>query len=314
MKPKPVLLDTDTGVDDALAIILALKSPEIELKAITTVAGNVEVNLCTLNVERIINRLAPGTMPRIGEGAATPLERNLMTAAEVHGDDGLGNTGDKWPVTTRLPRVPDAVELILECCETYGSELTIVAVGPLTNLALAWQRAPDRFSRVGHIVSMGGAFRVPGNTGPVAEFNYYVDPEAAHIILNSDLPITVVPLDLTEQLVLMRDDLNRMADQNPTDLNRFILDFTDHYMLFHLAQLKFYGGYLHDPTAVVMAFMPDLFQTQRVHVDIEMSGTFTRGQSVADFRLTPRPNEVAVNVATDIDQDSFFRLFFERIT
>ncbi|MBI3579559.1 MAG: nucleoside hydrolase, partial [Ignavibacteriales bacterium] len=206
---KPVLIDTDTGVDDALALILALRSPELSVKAITTVAGNVEVQKCTRNVFTVLEWLKVQNLPLVAQGAERPLRQKLVTAPEVHGNDGLGNISSGKQAKQKTSRT--AVKVILDSCNQWGKKLTIVAIGPLTNLAQAWKKDSKSLAKVGRIVSMGGAFRVPGNTGPVAEFNYFVDPDAAHVLLNTGLPITVVPLDLTHQIVLMRREMERRA-------------------------------------------------------------------------------------------------------
>jgi inosine-uridine nucleoside N-ribohydrolase len=160
---------------------------------------------------------------------------------------------------------------------------------------------------------MGGAFRVPGNTGPVGEFNYYVDPEAAHLVLNAALPVTVVPLDVTQQLVLMQSELEYRAARRANRLSRAITRFTRAYMQYHRKVEGFHGGYLHDPLAVAATIDPLVIQTQRLHVDVECGGQFTRGMTVADLRRKVRKEEAAVDVALRVDRTRFFKLFHERV-
>jgi inosine-uridine nucleoside N-ribohydrolase len=308
---RPVLIDTDAGVDDALALILALRSPELSVKAITTVAGNVDVRLCTNNVYRILSLLQERDFPLVAEGAKRPLRRPLFTAPEVHGKDGLGNARLPRPSFQRVRT--DAVSLILEMCRRYGRRLSIVALGPLTNLARALKKDSRTFRKVGRIVTMGGAFRVPGNTGPVAEFNYFVDPEAAHVVLNSGLPVTVVPLDVTEQVAVMRQEMVYRAGRRASRAARGILTFTDFYMNYHRRAEGFYGGFLHDPVAVGLAIDPRIVQTRRLHVDVETKGAWTRGMSVADLRRKPGKHEPTIDVALRIDRERFLKLFHERI-
>lgn len=245
MTPRPLLIDTDAGVDDALALILALRSPELSVKAITTVAGNIEVQKCTRNVQRVLDLLQVQDRPILAQGARRPLCRQLVKASEVHGKDGLGDVPTILPLI-RKTRPARVVETILQCCKRYGSRLTIVAIGPLTNLALALKADPRSMRRVGRIVTMGGAFRVPGNTGPVAEFNYFVDPDVAHAVLNFRVPTTVIPLDVTHQVVLMRKEMEYRARRRASAAAMAILKFTEAYMTYHLKTQGFNGGYLHD--------------------------------------------------------------------
>lgn len=308
---RPVLIDTDTGVDDALALILALRSPELSVKAITTVAGNVEVEKCTRNVFYLLHLLQVRENILVAQGAEKPLRKRLTTAKEVHGDDGLGNTDFARPFVGK--KCKKAVDVILESCKQYGNKLTVIALGPLTNIAHALQRNPGVVRNIGSLISMGGAFRVPGNTGPVAEFNYYVDPDAAHLVLNSRLPITVVPLDLTEQIVLMRRELEYRANRRASPVAKAILRFTKFYMRYHEKTEGFYGGYLHDPIAVAAAIHPKLIQTRSVQVRVESKGEWTRGMTVADFRKKPAKGYPAVRVAQKIDRERFLKLFHERL-
>jgi len=309
---RPVLIDTDAGVDDALALILAFRSRELSVKAITTVAGNVEVKKCTRNVYRILDLLQVKDRPVVAEGARRPLRAPLLVASEVHGKDGLGGVSAKLP-PVRNVKPEKAVETILQLCRRYGKRLSIITIGPLTNIALALKSDRRTVLRAGRIISMGGAFHVPGNTGPVAEFNYYVDPDAAHAVLTSGLTVTVIPLDVTHQVVVMRSEMEYRARRRASHVARTILDITRDYMLYHRATQGFNGGYLHDPLAVGAAIDPTLVRTRPVHVDVEAAGTYTRGMTVADFRRRISRSTQTVDVALKVDRDRFLRLFHERL-
>lgn len=312
MTPKPILIDTDTGVDDAMALVLALNSPELSVKAITTVAGNIDVIKCTRNVERILDLLNIHDRPIVAEGAARPLRLPLLKASEVHGKDGLGDVPSYLPRPRRIKH-KRAVETILRCCDQYGANLTIVAIGPLTNLALAMKKNPKLMRKVGRIVTMGGAIRVPGNTGPVAEFNYFVDPDAAHIVLNSGIPVTLIPLDVTHQVVVMRKEMEYRAKRRASKTALAILKFTESYMKYHLATQGFNGGYLHDPMAIGVAIDPSLVKTRRVHVDVESRGMFTRGMTVTDLQEHRGRSLTRADVAMAIDRERFLKLFHDRL-
>jgi inosine-uridine nucleoside N-ribohydrolase len=308
--PRPILIDTDAGVDDALALILALRSPELDVKAITTVAGNATVEQCTRNVLYLLRLLNEETLPVV-QGARKPLARPLVTAPEVHGRDGLGNAR---PAVARPRSVPrNAVETMLSLSKRYGKRLTIIALGPLTNLARALENDPATMKSVGRLITMGGAFRVPGNTGPVAEFNYYVDPDAAHRVLNSGLPIMVVPLDVTEQVVLMRREVEYRAQRRASPVARAILRFTRLYMRYHRTTEGFYGGYLHDPIAVAAAIDKTIVQTRAARVLVERKGEWTRGMTIADMRGGSARGTPMVEIAFKLDRERFMKLFHERI-
>jgi len=304
----PVLIDTDTGVDDAMALILAFHCPELSIEAITTVAGNVETPKCTRNVLKVLDLIHPIRRPRVGHGAERPLARALTTAPEVHGADGLGGAAGDG----RIPAVPDgvspAVDVIADACNRFGSRLTIVALGPLTNLALANRLHPRSFRRLGRIISMGGAFHVPGNTGPLAEFNYYVDPEAAQEILNAAVPVTVIPLDVTEQCILTRRQLEALVERRPGRLGRFVLRMTEYYMRYHEVTEGFFGGYLHDPLAVAVAANSTLVRTAAASVHVQCAGTWTRGMTVR----SKSPGS-PVRVATSVDRTRVLRLIRNRL-
>jgi pyrimidine-specific ribonucleoside hydrolase len=311
-KRRPILIDTDAGVDDALAIIYAMRSPEINVKAITTVAGNVEVDKCTRNVRHLLEYFTDAEKPGVVQGARKPMKVDLVTAPEVHGADGLGNTQSRQRHGQHSGG-NRAAECIRDFCEAYGGQLIVVALGPLTNIARALKKYPKSLSKVKRIVTMGGAFRVPGNTGPVAEFNYFVDPHAAHMVLNSGLPITVVPLDLTQQMVFTRAEAVQATKRSGSRLTAFVLQFTRDYMHYHLKTEGFEGGFLHDPMAVAIAADSSLARVLSAHVDVEQSSRLTRGMSVADFRRKPDVSAPLVEIALAVDKKRFQKQFFQRV-
>lgn len=248
---RPVLIDTDPGIDDALALLYAWASPEIVVEAVTTVAGNVPVEVATANLARLLALCPPRPAPQVAAGAGAPLARPLVTAAYYHGEDGLGDTGD-WPVPALATHAGHAVELILAAARRHGPRLTIIALGPLTNLALALEADPEALRRIGRLVAMGGAVDVPGNITPAAEFNMHVDPEAAARVLEAGLPIDLVPLDATRQAVLSRARLEAALAARPGPV-------ADRIGAFTRRAFRVDGGRgtpgmtLHDPLAVGVA-------------------------------------------------------------
>ncbi|HLC42143.1 MAG TPA: nucleoside hydrolase [Methylomirabilota bacterium] len=308
----PVLIDTDPGIDDALALIFALRSEELSVEAITTVAGNVPVELTTRNALRILTLLSiPGALP-VARGAPAPLTRSLVSASHVHGDDGLGNidrlrTPDGSPLYPEptVELVPhDGAGLILETIRRWPDELTVIALGPLTNLAIALQRDPAIMRKVREVVIMGGAIAVPGNVSPVAEFNFYVDPEAAHRVLAAGLPIRLVPLDVTQQVILRRDRIERRMAGRRDPVSRFVWAMARAGLEFAQKAEGLDGLVLHDPLAVAVALDPSLMSARELFVDVETEGVLTRGMAVADRRFPSRAQtalncQVAMTVAAD---------------
>jgi purine nucleosidase/pyrimidine-specific ribonucleoside hydrolase len=325
------LIDTDPGIDDALALLLAFASPEVSVEAITSVAGNVPLDLTAANVHRILEVGAPARRPRVARGAAAPLRGPLVTAPQFHGDDGLGGISllrdadgrlaYPGPVPAAAPGPPgqsdatDGPGLILEMAERFPGELVVVALGPLTNLAVALERDRRRLAHVKRVVIMGGAIATPGNVTPAAEFNFHVDPEAAAAVFRSGLPLELVPLDATLQVMLRRADLAAALTRHPTPTARFIDDFTNH--LFTLGEHR--GGEeafaLHDPLAVGVALDPSLVGFEALHVDVEDEGRVTRGASVADRRPIPADEKLPPNcrVAMTVHAERFLELFLARV-
>lgn len=317
--PRSLVIDTDPGVDDALALMLALRSPEVKVDLITTVAGNVPVDQGTDNAHRLLALLNPETWPTVVQGAARPLNRALHTAKEVHGDDGLGGLTrlerrdgtPRFPLPDKRPLHRQAVQRLIKRVETEGSELTIVALGPLTNIAQAVRRAPDIMRRLGHLIVMGGAVTVPGNVTPTAEFNIYVDPHAAAIVAASGIRSTWVPLDVTRRVRLTKAFLDHHLAGQSTPQAQAIRQLTRNLLQDrHQSQ----GMPLHDPLALSVAIDPEVVTCTALPLQIETQGEHTRGMTVADRRESAhRATDVpVVDIALEVDADRMLALFAER--
>jgi purine nucleosidase len=295
----PLLIDTDLGIDDALALLMAWGSPEVAVELITTVAGNVPVEQATTNVYRLLALRKPDPPPVVAVGAAEPLARQLVTATRYHGEDGLGDLGD-WPaVSPGAARA--AVPLMLDKARRAQRLLTVAALGPLTNLALALKADPAAMKFVGRFVAMGGAVDVPGNVTPTAEFNMYVDPEAAHRVFAAGLSLDLVPLDATRQAVLPRAGLKKTLGRLSGPLAARITAFSDRaFRLDHSAGA--HGMVLHDPLALALAVDPTLAEWETVRLEIGPEGETRRAAGEPNCRI-----------AKGIDTTRFLRMFLDRL-
>lgn len=309
--PRRIVLDVDAGVDDALAVILALRSPELQVEAITTVAGNVGVSRCTRNVCLLVQMLDLSVPPRIAQGSGRPLRRPLVTASFVHGRDGLGNVVKQYPRPRRMVVADSADDVILKIARRYPHRVILVATGPLTNLARALLKSKKRFALLKELIIMGGAFDRPGNTNLLAEFNMFVDPEAADLVFNSGLRITLVPLNVTEQVALMRDELVLLRKRQRPFV-KFIEKFTTFTMKYHRLTRAFDGLYLHDPLAVAVAIDRSLVRCRRMHVEVETASALSRGLTIAyphdDLQQKP-----TIDVAFEVDVKRCLSLFRTRV-
>ncbi len=310
MQPKKIIIDTDPGQDDAVAILLALASPEdIEVLGITCVAGNVPLDLTSRNA-RIVCELAGKTDVKVYAGCDRPLGRALVTAEHVHGKSGLDGPDLPEPV---MPLADGhAVDFIIEQLRDHApGTITLCPLGPLTNLATAFQKAPDVVNRVAKIVLMGGGYFEGGNITPTAEFNIYVDPQAADIVFKTAIPKVVMPLDVTHQALVTkpRNDAFRALG---TPVGIAVAEMTEFFERFDKEKYGSEGAPLHDPCVTAYLIKPELFSGRHVNVEIETQSELTMGMTVADWwGVTDRaPNATFMN---KIDADGFFALLTDRL-
>jgi purine nucleosidase len=308
--PRKIIIDTDPGQDDAFAILLALASPEdIDVLGVVAVAGNVPLPLTQRNC-RIICELAGKPRTRVFDGADRPLKRKLVTAEHVHGKTGLD--GPLMPEPTMPLQDQNGVDFIIETLRAEPAHsVTLCPLGPLTNIALAFQKAPDVVARVQQIVLMGGAYFEVGNITPAAEFNIYVDPEAADIVFKSGVPLVVMPLDVTHKVLTTRARVEALRGLG-TEVGRVAAEWADFFERFDMEKYGSDGGPLHDPTVIAYLIAPDLFKGRHINVEIETTSELTLGMTVADWwGVTDRPaNALFVG---DVDAQGFFDLLTERL-
>lgn len=303
-----IIIDTDPGIDDALAILLALASPELHLEALTVTIGNCTTAQGVVNALSMLELAGASHVP-VAPGLDRPLLQPLLTAPETHGNTGLGYA--QLPPPHRQPSNQHAVDLLIERIMAAPGEITVVAVAPLTNLALAIRREPRLAEAIGQVIIMGGAIRHEGNTTPLAEFNVYVDPHAAHIVYHSGLPITLVPLDVTYQCILTQADVDRLlAIDSP--ITRFVADSTRFYMEFHDEYQDIQGCVINDPLALALTFAPELVETTPLHVTVDTHSPLSLGKTMADFyHMWSKPPNM--QVALKVQPRHFIELFLERI-
>jgi inosine-uridine nucleoside N-ribohydrolase len=301
-----ILLDCDPGHDDAMAMLLALASPELELLGVTTVAGNQTLAKTTANALRVLDFVGRGDIP-VAAGADRPLERDAYVARDVHGESGLD--GPDLPEPKREVVEDDAVNfLAARICET-DQPVTLVATGPLTNVAVLIERCPEAAGRVDRIVLMGGAI-AEGNVTPAAEFNIWADPEAAARVFSSGLDVTMIGLDVTHKALLLPEHADRLRAAGRT--GAFVADLFAFYHRFHADTYDFPGSPVHDAVAVAFVARPELVTTLRRNVVVETDSELCRGRTVVDlWRRTEREPNCAVGV--DIDSEEFLELFVERL-
>lgn len=315
----PVLLDVDPGIDDALAILLALSSPELSVEGITVVAGNVEVDVGLRNARQILELAGRSDIP-VARGADAPLVGRLVTSRHVHGENGLGNV--ELPAPSMSPYEGTATDLIVSKIREHAGRITLLPVGPLTNIALALKQHPEIVPDIKQIVLMGGSLS-GGNITPAAEFNIYNDPEAAEMVFHSGAPIVMVGLDVTEKTILGVDQL-RSVEKTASPISQFVWSLTE----FQLKDRGAEGIMMHDPLAVGVAIDPSFVETKLLHIGVETRGEKTRGETVAarkgyslNFleshggRTVAGQEELTPNaeVCVGVDSKRFLDFFVERV-
>ncbi len=308
MAPNRIILDSDPGIDDSLAILLALASPEIQLDGIAIVHGNCSADQGTRNALAVLEMAGAEHIP-VAKGCSLPLVQPSLLAPETHGETGIGYA--KLPGPQAQPIEKHGVDFLIESVLASPGEITLVAVGPLTNIALAIRRAPEIVPAIKEIISMGGAIRHPGNTTPLAEYNVYVDPHAAYMVYHTGIPFTLVPLDVTYQCVLTEAHVARLlAIDSP--ITRFIADSTHYYMGFHDEYQNIQGCVINDPLALALVFTPDLVECEELYVDVDIYSGVSLGNTFADFyRMTGKPANM--RVALEVRAEEFMQLFLERM-
>lgn len=309
--PRKIIIDTDPGQDDAAAIMLALGSPEeIEVLGITCVAGNVPLALTQKNA-RIVCEWSGKPETKVFQGCDAPMARKLVTAEHVHGKTGLDGP-DPLPTPTMPLHEQHAVDFIIDTLRKEpAGEVTLCTLGPLTNIGTAFSKAPDIIDRVQEIVMMGGAYFEVGNITPAAEFNIYVDPEAADIVFKSGRPITVMPLDVTHKALTTTARVQAFRDLN-TKAGIALAEMLDFFERFDVEKYGSEGGPLHDPCVIAYLLKPDLFEGRLVNVQIETTSELTLGMTVADYWgvTNHAPNAMFMQ---DVDADGYFALLTERV-
>lgn len=314
MRLKKVIIDCDAGVDDALALILAFHSPELEVKAITAVSGNVPVDLAFENIQKVLSLIEPEQRPWIAKGADRPLKGPPVYAYSFHGRDGLGEAiVDRREDQVGWESFPrPAHDLILQLARQFPRELSLVALGPLTNIARGLEKDPEGMRHLKELVIMGGAVRVPGNITPHAEFNVYVDPLAARRVLGSGLPITLVPLDVTHQVFLTPFFMEERVNPIGSRCSRFAVQATG----YGEKAGRFRNGaevfHLHDPLAVAVTFAPGMVETEGLALTVETQAGAFLGKIIE----TPGAalGEKTVHACLRVDAEGFMSLFLKRLS
>ncbi|OGP93095.1 MAG: hypothetical protein A2157_12650 [Deltaproteobacteria bacterium RBG_16_47_11] len=306
---KKVIIDCDVGVDDALALILAFHASDFEVMAVTGVNGNVPLDQVFENIQKVLSLIHPQHRPLIAKGADRPLRGKTVYAHSVHGKGGLGGAkierekGEEW--WQIYPGRAD--ELITKMPHQYPNQLTLIATGPLTNLALALQKDPEGMKKLKEVSIMGGAVRTKGNITPYAEFNIFSDPTAAQLVFDSGLPITLVPLDVTHQVFLRPQLIEEKVKPINTSFSRFVIEAVGYDLLTH----RFLRGteliYLHDPLAVGVVIDPGLVKNERLSLDVET------GDGEHYGHLTEAKEGPKVEVCLDVNSERFLDLFISSL-
>jgi inosine-uridine nucleoside N-ribohydrolase len=300
----PIVIDCDPGHDDAIAILLALASPEVELRGITTVAGNQTLEKTTRNALKVLELAGRADIP-VAAGADRPLRRALRTAANVHGESGL--EGPDLPEPTTRPVAVNAADFLAELIEPG---VVLVPTGPLTNVALLLEQHPNVAERLERIVWMGGAI-AEGNVTPAAEFNAFVDPEAAAAVFGSGIPVTMIGLDVTHMALFTPEHADRLRGTGRA--GRVVAELSDFFQKFHEERYGFHGSPIHDALAVADVIDPTLVARLHCNVEIETASQHSDGRTVVDrWLVTDGPRNAHVGI--DVDAARFLELLVERIS
>ena len=286
MTPKRIIIDTDPGVDDALTFLLALASQEIQLEALTITQGNVTVERGTRNALAVLELAGASHIP-VAQGTSLPLVGPLLASDIVHGSSGLGNAKLPEPQTKPVPQ--HAIDYLIERFLAEPGELSLFAIGPLTNIALAIRKEPRFAGAVKEMVIMGGAIREGGNMTPQAEFNVYCDPYAAHVVFHAGIPTTLIPLDVTHKCMLYAEQIKQLSQQE-SPIVRFLADSTAAYVNFTESKTGIKGCALHDPLTLATVIAPELFTFEEHYVDVDISGGVSHGLAPSPISITPRIN------------------------
>lgn len=308
-EPRKIIIDTDPGQDDAAAIMLALGSPELDILGITTVAGNVPLTLTSRNA-RIILEFCGRPDVKVFAGADKPVARPLITAEHVHGKTGLDGPELHDP---QMPlQAQHAVDFIIETLKREpAGTVTLCTLGPLTNIATALEKAPEIAGRVRELVMMGGGFFEGGNITPAAEFNIYVDPEAAATVFKSGIPIVMMPLDVTHKVLTLKSRVAKLREIGSRPAIALV-EMLDFFERFDIEKYGSDGGPLHDPTVIAYLLKPELFSGRDCNVEVETASPLTVGMTVVDWwQVTGRKHNA--RVMKDVDADGFFALLTERV-
>lgn len=305
---KHIILDTDPGIDDSLAILLAVASPEIVLDGVVAVHGNVSAEQTTKNALSVLELAKASRIP-VYKGCDLPLVKESLLSPETHGNQGLGYA--KLPEPATKLRSKHGSDFLIEEIMSRPGEITLVCIGPLTNVALAIRQEPRIVGNIKEVFIMGGAIQHPGNTTALAEYNTFVDPHAAHIVFHSGMPITLTPLDVTYQCIFTKDDLNRLS-RIDSPVTKFIADSTRFYMAFHDEYQSIEGCVINDPLTLALTFMPEICDYQNLVVDVDISTGVGLGNTFADFYNYEKKNP-NLKVAMGVRPRVFMEMFLERM-
>jgi purine nucleosidase len=308
MDQKRILFDTDPGIDDSLAILLALASPELIVEGVSVIHGNCSVDQAVTNALSIL-ALANASQIPVSRGFELPLVQPSLLAPETHGNTGVGYA--VLPPPDKKPISQHSVDFLIEKFLSAPGKITLVCIGPLTNVAVALRKEPRILGAIKDVIIMGGAIRHQGNTTPLAEFNVYVDPHAAHMVYHSGLPITLVPLDVTYQCILTKADVQRLL-LFKSPISKFIADSTRYYMEFHDEYQKIDGCIINDPLALALTFAPELCEYEEHYVDVDISCGVSMGKTLADFYKSTR-YPANMKIALGVHARDFIELFLERV-